>query len=253
MPAQLTGQQSQSLSAPILITGAGQRAGLELAKSFLARQQPVIFSYRSPKAGVDELLALGALGIQADFTSNQAIIDFIRQVQQATPKLRGIIHNASSWLPDVADPLQQAQAFQALFLVHQQAPLLLNMQLAPLLQAYYRTSGQLADIIHLTDDVVRRGSRKHAAYAASKAALENLTFSCAQLLAPEVKVNAIAPALLAFNQGDAPDYQHQALRKSLLGLEPGFGVLVQTVEFLLAQNHLTGAVVPLNGGRHLRS
>ena len=52
-----------------------------------------------------------------------------------------------------------------------------------------------SDIIHITDYVVERGSDKHIAYAASKAALDNMTRSFARKLAPEIKVNAIAPSL----------------------------------------------------------
>jgi dihydromonapterin reductase/dihydrofolate reductase len=48
--------------------------------------------------------------------------------------------------------------------------------------------------------VVERGSDKHIAYAASKAALDNMTRSFARKLAPEIKVNAIAPSLIMFNE-----------------------------------------------------
>ena len=55
------------------------------------------------------------------------------------------------------------------------------------------TGHAASDIIHFTDYVVERGSDKHIAYAASKAALDNMTRSFARKLAPEVKVNSIAP------------------------------------------------------------
>lgn len=240
------------MPAPILITGAGQRAGLALAKSFLAQGQPVIFSYRSHKAGVTELINLGAQAIPADFSSTEQILEFIQQVQDLTPKLRAIIHNASSWSPDPKTATEAAAVFQHLFMVHQQAPYLINLELAPLLIQQAQASQQATDIIHLSDDSVRRGSAKHGAYLASKAALENLSLSFAQRLAPHVKVNSIAPALLAFNTQDTPEYQAQALAKSALEVVPGFGVLIQTVNFLLTQNYLTGACLPLNGGRHLK-
>jgi dihydromonapterin reductase/dihydrofolate reductase len=54
--------------------------------------------------------------------------------------------------------------------------------------------------------VVERGSDKHIAYAASKAALDNMTRSFARKLAPEVKVNAIAPAMILFNESDDAEY-----------------------------------------------
>lgn len=240
-------------TAPILITGAAQRSGYHLAKFLLAKGQPVVFSYRTHKAGVDELITLGAVAIQADFATDEGIFDLIKEVKKQTSSLRAIIHNASDWAADEQDPIAAAAVFRQMFQVHQQAPYLLNLELEPLLLAGAEQTDQMTDIIHLTDDVVRRGSNKHGAYVASKAALQNLTLSFASCFAPHIKVNAIAPALLAFNEGDDAAYQKKVLAKSPLGVEPGFAVLTQTVEFLLNQPYMTGTVLPLNGGRHLQA
>ena len=89
------------------------------------------------------------------------------------------------------------------------------------------------------------------AYAASKAALENLTYSFARALAPNVKVNAIAPALLMFNQHDDEPYRQKALRKSLLQCEPGAEEMSNAVQYLLNSRYITGKVIALDGGRQL--
>mgnify|MGYP006187188965 FL=1 len=89
------------------------------------------------------------------------------------------------------------------------------------------------------------------AYAASKAALENLTFSFAKALAPKVKVNAIAPALLMFNSDDDNEYREKALKKSLLQIEPGANEMTNTVVYLLNSRYITGRVLALDGGRPL--
>ncbi len=54
----------------------------------------------------------------------------------------------------------------------------------------------------MTDYVATRGSRKHIAYAASKAGLENLTLSFAARYAPTIQVNAIAPAMIMLGEND---------------------------------------------------
>lgn len=108
-----------------------------------------------------------------------------------------------------------------------------------------------ADIIHMSDYVASTGSKKHIAYAASKAALDNLTLSFATQLAPLVKVNSIAPALLMFNQHDDATYRKKALKKSLLGITPGEAEGVSAIRYILESRYLTGKVIALDGGRHL--
>jgi dihydromonapterin reductase/dihydrofolate reductase len=109
-----------------------------------------------------------------------------------------------------------------------------------------------ADIIHIGDYVSSRGSRKHIAYAASKAAQDNLTYSFAAKLAPKVKVNSLAPALLLFNEDDPADYREKALAKSLMRREGGLDELQQAVDYLMGSRYVTGRILPLDGGRHLR-
>jgi len=243
---------------PIVITGGGQRGGLYLAKQLLKQGQPLVVSYRTNKPGVDELQALGADCIQADFSTDEGVLAFAATLQDKYSGLTALLHNASDWASDPKpeqdpDGRLAAQTFQQMFQIHQQAPYLLNTRLAPLLLAASQSRGYASDIIHITDDVVRRGSAKHSAYVASKAGLDSLTLSFAARLAPDIKVNGIAPALLAFNEGDSPEYQEKVLAKSPLRMEPGFHVLWQTVDYLLQQPYMTGNLLRLNGGRHLQN
>jgi dihydromonapterin reductase/dihydrofolate reductase len=104
----------------------------------------------------------------------------------------------------------------------------------------------------LTDYVQTTGSQKHIAYAASKAALHNLTLSFAQLLAPSVKVNSIAPALLMFNDHDSAEYRAKSLKKSILEICPGAQEAVKAMNFLFESDFVTGQTMHLDGGRHLK-
>lgn len=229
--------------SPILITGAAQRVGLHCARALRTQGHAVVVSYRTRRAGVDELEDLGVDCIQADFADDHGIQAFIRQIEARYTSLRAIIHNASDWLPD--DPKRQGPIFDAMMNVHAKAPLLINQALARLLNQ------DKADIIHLTDCVAQTGSVKHMAYAASKAALENLTLSFARALAPRVKVNAIAPALICFNPHDDDAYREKTLNKSLLGIEPGEQEVLKAIRWLLDSDYMTGRVIGLDGGRPL--
>ena len=130
--------------------------------------------------------------------------------------------------------------------VHVTAPYRINLALEPQLKA-----GSPADIIHIGDYVSGRGSRKHIAYAASKAAQDNLTLSFAARLAPDVKVNSIAPALILFNEDDDEAYREKTLKKSLMQREGGLDELLHHVDYLMDSGYVTGRVVHMDGGRHL--
>jgi dihydromonapterin reductase/dihydrofolate reductase len=257
----------------LLITGAAQRVGLHCALALQQQGYQVIISYRTRHASVDELAAAGVICLQADLTDLSSLSSFIDQVYANCQQLRAIIHNASDWQKDrpltsskgqlrLAQLQQDAAVFDAMSNVHARAAYLLNRALLPLLQAYVNNEypsihevaapKKMADVIHLTDFVATVGSEKHQAYAASKAAVENLTFSLARQLAPSIKVNAISPALLMFNDGDDEAYREKALAKSLLGVAPGADEVLATIQYVFQSRYITGRVLPLDGGRHLR-
>lgn len=234
-----------SHSAPILITGAGQRIGLHCAQQLLADGYDVIFSYRTEKPGVQTLRDLGATALQADFSTEHGILGFIKQLKQHTDTLRAIVHNASAWLPEKTDT--QTSDFTQMFSVHMLAPYLINLHCSELLER-----SNPADIVHISDDVTRKGSSKHIAYCATKAGLDSLTLSFAAKLAPQIKVNGIAPALLMFNPDDDAAYRTKALAKSVLGIEPGAEVIYRSLRYLLDNPYVTGTTLTVNGGRHLK-
>ncbi len=95
-----------------------------------------------------------------------------RTEKNHTDSLRAIVHNASEWQAET--PGSEAAAFTRMFNVHMLAPYLINLHCADLLR---RSSP--ADIVHISDDVTRRGSSKHIGYCASKAGLDSLTLSFA--------------------------------------------------------------------------
>lgn len=232
-------------NAPILITGAGQRVGLYCAERLLDEGQSVIFSYRSERPGVQLLRERGAVGVFADFSSEAGILAFITELKTHTDSLRAIIHNASAWIAETPD--DESHAFTDMFSVHMLAPYLINRHCSPLLQR-----STPADIVHISDDVVRKGSRQHIAYCATKAGLDSLTLSFAAQFAPLIKVNGIAPAMVMFNQDDDAAYRAKVLAKSALGIEPGPEVIYQSVRYLLDNPYVTGTTLTVNGGRHIK-
>ena len=252
------------MTGMVLITGAAQRVGLHCALGLQQAGYQVIATYRQPKAGVEQLRQAGVICLALDITPHGDLVVQVAELaaaistlcQQHQLPLRAVIHNASSWAGEVAtsgDLLAQLSAdaavFDDMFRIHTKLPYLLSRALAPLLS---EEQPQAADIIAISDFAVNTGSCNHMAYAASKAALENLVLSLARQLAPRVKVNAIAPALLMFNEGDSAEYRAFTLKKSLMEIEPGPAEVLQSILYLLQSRYITGRVLALDGGRHLK-
>lgn len=239
------------MTPPILITGAGQRIGLALAHHYLKKQQPVIITYRTRHNAVDLLEQQGAVCLYADFSTDEGINAFIALLRSHTHTLRAIIHNASSWDCEENNP-NFSQLFDNMMRIHAKTPYLVNLHCADLLLNYQASHAKPADIIHLTDYVVETGSPKHAAYAASKAALDNLTKSFSAKYAPNIKVNSVAPSLIIFNRDDSEQYRAKTLKKSLMGIEPGCQEIINSIDLLLQSQYITGRALPIDGGRHLK-
>lgn len=225
----------------IVITGAAQRIGLHCAERFVEDGYNVVITCRywrdewnsSPPVGIEVIIA--------DFETEQGTLAFIEQLRERELALRAFVHNASLWLDD-----SHPEALERMLAVHVRAPYLINLALADLF------ADGPADIIHLTDRVARTGSARHIAYCASKAGLEALSLSFAARLAPRIKVNSIAPALIMFNEGDSPAYRARTLTKSALGIEPGPEVVYQSIRYVMDNPYVTGTCLQLDGGRHLK-
>ncbi|TWI58418.1 dihydromonapterin reductase/dihydrofolate reductase [Pseudomonas duriflava] len=230
---------TDSLSVPLIVTGANKRVGLALTKALSRQGYEVLAVYREQPGELAELEQVQTF--QADLSCPEDRERLIDYLLTHALSIRGIIHNASRWLDDSLEHLR------LMYQVHLEAPYHLNQALTPLLLKAPR-----ADIIHISDDSALRGSRNHIAYTATKAGLSNLTLSFAEKLAPSVRVNTIAPGLLLFKEDSTVTYQQATLKKALLPYEPGAEPIIEAVLYLLASSYTTGSTVTVNGGRHLR-
>ena len=236
-------------TAPIVITGGAQRLGLAIAEALNEQGHAVVITYRRERPLLEKLRQAGIETIRADFDDADGPRRLARELRRRYRSLRALIHNASQWQAESPE-VDASLVLQRMLSVHVGAPYLLNLECGELLHRYGEQHG-FADIVHMSDYVATSGSSKHIAYAASKAALDNLTLSFASKFAPKVKVNSIAPALLMFNAGDDDVYRQKALKKSLLGIVPGEDEGVAAIQYLLQSRYLTGKTIALDGGRHL--
>ncbi|MGA1207071.1 MAG: dihydromonapterin reductase [Litorivicinaceae bacterium] len=233
------------MTQTILITGGATRLGLALATHYRAHGWTVLITYNTAYSSLDDLRALGVTCYPVNFLDMPAVSATAQQILREHPCLDVLVHNASAWEADQPGADNHA-VLMRMMQIHVSAPMVLTEALVPAL-----TAAKDSSVILISDHVARRGSDQHMAYAASKAAMLNLTLSLAKKYAPNIRVNALTPALLEFRADDDAAYREKARAKSPLQRVPGFIAGIRAVDYLISQDYLTGAVLPLDGGRPL--
>lgn len=236
------------MTAPILVTGAGRRVGLHLAETLLEHDYQPLVHYHNRTDSVGELSDRGVPVIQGDFDHREGIFEFLDTVRDTVDSLGGIIHNASMFADTDPDLQTAASQFNDFFHVHMMAPFVLTEGLMELLE---KSSRDPTDVIALTDMYADRPEPDVDAYCATKAGLASLVSSGAQKYAPEVKMNAVAPGPVLFEEGADEDYRRRVLEKTPMNREGGENSISEVVLMILEHDFMNGATVPVDGGRRL--
>lgn len=236
------------MSNPILVTGAGRRVGFHIASRLHQDGYQVLAHYRTETKDVQKLKDSGISTIQADLKDTSSIMAFIGQLQHISPRFRAIVHNASTFTPTAEDLLDAADQYQQFFTVHMLAPFLINQALADVLKG---PENDPADIIHITDINVENPTPRFDIYGTTKAGLHNLTLVLAKKLAPHVKVNSVAPGPVLFTESHSPEARNNMLAETPLAREGGAEPVYLAVKSLLENPFITGASIPVDGGRRL--
>lgn len=234
----------------ILITGAARRVGRALALHFAVSGFDVAFTYHTSEHLAMELheniltLNVDACAIRANLLDFPAAAQTIASsLASFSPRLDALINNASLYEPDQPTDPTQPQRMHA---IHVEAPLQLARLLAdPLRQA----SGC---IINMVDILASRPMPGYLAYCASKAGLANLTLALARELAPQVRVNGIAPGVVQWPD-DFPEEQRQKYLQRVPLRRCGTPQdVAQLAHFLItAAPYITGQIIAVDGGRSI--
>ena len=261
-----------------LITGAAKRIGATMAKTLHSAGYRVIIHYghsaEDANALVNSLNAKrpnSAICLQADLCKLE---DITRLAEQATApdafslgsntvhansnpeadssvkakaRIDVLINNASSFYPTPLGDIS-ANDWQALVGSNVQGPLFLSQALWPTLKA---SNGC---IINMVDMHIDRPLPHHTVYGLAKTALASITRSLAVEMAPEVRVNGIAPGAILWPERELEHDQKQRLLDSIpLG---GLGSpedIANTATFLISANYITGQIIYVDGGRSLHT
>lgn len=234
-----------------VVTGAGRRLGYETCRALLGRGYRVFALYRTATGEITELAGRGAIPLAVELADADSLSQAIAAIRAQASEVHLLVNNASEFTPDAPDQADLARQAARLFQVNSTAPMMLMAGLADALQAGCSSLREPTLVVNITDIFVEKPNPRFAAYCASKAALSNLTLSYARMLAPRVRVNAIMPGPVRFLPEHTPEQQAQVLSETLLAREGGFDSVVQQILALVDNHFITGALIPVDGGRRL--
>jgi pteridine reductase len=222
-----------------LVTGAGVRVGNAIARDLARHGWTVAAHYRThvPRGF--------AAALQADLALADGPAHLARAFRERFGRLDLLVNSAAAF--DAAS-LEETDAavFDSQMELNARAPLLLAKALLPLLR---RAGGSIVNVADVGGGLVPW--RGFAAYAASKAALVRLTECLALELAPAVRVNAVAPGTVLWPERYPAARRRELTRRIPLGRPGTPQDVAAAVRFLSEAPFVTGAVLPVDGGRHL--
>ena len=237
----------------IFITGAAKRIGKEIALCFSEMGWNIIIHYNSSKNDAqvlaDEINGTNpdsAITVQGNLDVKEDVEKVISEVRDAFPTIDLLINNASTFYPTPIEDISE-EHWDKLVGSNLKGPLFLIKGLKDKLKE------SKGSIINITDTNLSKGVANYSIYSAAKAGLESITKGLARELAPDIKVNAIAPGAML----EPPDVTWTEEQKSKvissiplnrMGSEKDIS---EAVKFLAKSNYITGQIIKVDGGRSL--
>jgi pteridine reductase len=236
-----------------LATGSARRLGAAVLRQLHGAGANVVIHYRSSAREADALAgALNALrpasavAVQADLLDLASLPRLVDAVVKAFGRLDILINNASTFYPTPVGEITSEQ-FDDLIGTNLRAPLFLAQAAASQLRLHEGL------IINMVDIHGSRPLKRHPVYCAAKAGLVMLTRSLAREMAPQVRVNGIAPGPVLWPEGGLDDELQKKIigRTALKRRGSPADVARAALYFATDAPFVTGQVLAVDGGRSL--
>lgn len=246
-------QQANLDGKVVLVTGAARRIGAAIVTRLHAEGAQLAIHYRSSSVEAEKLAdALNAIRkdsaatFAADLCDTDALPRLVAEVVDWGRGLDVLVNNASTFYPTPIGKITERN-WQDLLGSNLKAPLFLSQAAVPALR---KSRGS---IINLVDIHAQRPLRDHTVYGSAKAGLVMLTRSLAKELAPDIRVNGVAPgAILWPEDGMNDETRDTILRQVPLGRAGHPDDIAGCVLYLVRDAaYVTGQIIAVDGGRSI--
>ncbi len=236
-----------------LVTGAARRIGAAIARRLHAAGANVVLHYRgaeteaaSLEAELNALRAGSAVKMKADLLAPIAPRALVDAALAHFKRLDVLVNNASTFYPTALGSIE-AGHWEELMGSNLRAPLFIAQAAAPELK---KNGGA---IVNIADIHAERPLKGYLVYSMAKAGLVALTRSLALELAPEIRVNAVAPGAIAWPDDGQfePQERERILASTPLSRLGSPEEIARAVHFFATAPFVTGQILAVDGGRSL--
>ncbi|MFH1279321.1 MAG: SDR family oxidoreductase [Candidatus Eisenbacteria bacterium] len=228
----------------VLVTGAAKRIGRAIALDLAGRGARVAVHYGRSKVEAEETARLagnGARPFGADLRSTKEIRCLAEEVYRSMGRIDFLVNNAALFgrTPFLETTEEQWDRFHDV-----------NLKAAFFLTQSVARAMKEGAVVNIADTCGVNLWLGYLAYGASKAGLVGLTRGLARALAPKIRVNAVLPGPMLPPEGEGElETLDEAVSKTLLKRPGRPEDIASAVRFLLESPYITGAVLPVDGGR----
>ena len=245
-----------------IVTGSATGLGATVAQRLAGKGARVVINYTRSEAEAKETAAacldLGAEAIlcQADVSVDEDCRRMASQAMEQWGRIDGLVNNAaqSKIVPHADLEGLSSEDFNRIFSVNVVGAFQMVRAVAPAMKSQGRGA-----IVNVSSGSAFTGTGSSIAYAASKAALNIMTFSLARALAPEIRVNAVCPGVMQtrwWREGLGEENYHAFIdryaQSAPLKTAGTTEAVADPVVWLLeGAEHVTGETILVDAGSHL--
>ena len=232
--------------APLaLVTGAAHRLGKVFALSLARQGFDILLHYhRSAEEALQTKAEIESAGrevllAQADLTDPSQIPSLFSKIDTLS-----VLVNSAAFMPSGNVDLLSLENWDTSLDLNLRAPFLLAQE----------ASKKMVDgglIVNITDIGAQKTWSRYPSYTVSKAALDSLTRILARALAPEIRVNAIAPGFVLQSDIVTPEEWERLIKRVPLKRPARTEEIASALEFLLKNEYITGQTIVVDGGYSL--
>lgn len=233
-----------------LVTGAAHRVGRAIAVGLARDGYDIALHYHaSADKAADAARLIRDVGgeatlFQADLTDAEAPVRLVRDVVAAAGRLDVVVNSAAVMVRMPVGSIT-ASGWDAVLNLNLRAPLLIAQEAA-------RVLPEGASIVNIADLAAFETWPAYIPHGVSKAGLVYVTRALARVLAPRIRVNAVAPGTVLLPEAFDSSEAAYLTRTTPLARDGTPDDVVQAVRYLLGATYVTGETIVVDGGRNVR-